>query len=114
MEEDGHPPVFFLAYLYASFDEFSLNRNQSGFSPRMMRIRIMTTAITRRMLIKPPIVYEVTRPKNQRIKSRTAIVTSIDILNGYLINNVVLDIRTRKLLTLMNDVQYGFMSVKPS
>jgi hypothetical protein len=49
----------------------------------MRRIRIMMIATTRRMWMKPPKVYEVTRPKSQRIRRITAMVTSMVISNYY-------------------------------
>jgi len=43
----------------------------------MRRIKIITIASTKRMWIKPPIVYELTKPKTQSTRSITAIVQSI-------------------------------------
>jgi hypothetical protein len=40
-----------------------------------MRIRMIAT--TRRIWMKPPIVYEETRPRAQRTRRMTAIVVSI-------------------------------------
>jgi hypothetical protein len=44
-------------------------------------MRIMITAITSRTWINPPTVYDVIRPRSQRIKSITAIVVSISLFN---------------------------------
>ena len=49
----------------------------SGFSPRIIRSSTTMTAKTMRMWIKPPKVYEVTRPSSHNIMSTTAIVYSM-------------------------------------
>ena len=43
----------------------------------MTRINITTIAMTKRICMNPPIVYEETKPSNQRIIKIIAIVSSI-------------------------------------
>jgi hypothetical protein len=45
----------------------------------MRFITITTTAMTRRIWINPPMVYEETRPSTQRISKIIAIVTNIEV-----------------------------------
>lgn len=47
----------------------------------MRRTRIMITATTRRMWMKPPSVYEVTNPRSQSMRRITAMVVSIFVIN---------------------------------
>jgi hypothetical protein len=45
----------------------------------MRFIMTTTTAMTRRIWINPPMVYEETRPSTQRISKIIAIVTNIEV-----------------------------------
>jgi hypothetical protein len=54
----------------------------------MRFITIITTAMTRRIWINPPMVYEDTRPSTQRISKIIAIVTSIEV-TPYLLSSAV-------------------------
>jgi hypothetical protein len=47
----------------------------------MSRISIIMIAITRRMWMNPPTVYDVTIPKNHKRRSMTAIVTNIGVID---------------------------------
>lgn len=55
---------------------------QNALSPLMTLIRITIIAMTSRMCIKPPIVYEVTTPRSHRIPKTTAIVVNIILVSS--------------------------------
>jgi hypothetical protein len=52
---------------------------QSGFRPRMMGMITMITAMTSRIWMKPPSVYDDTIPRSQRITRIIAIVSNIGV-----------------------------------
>lgn len=48
----------------------------------MIRIKKTTSAITNKICINPPMVYEVTKPSIQRIIKTSAIVSSMLLLHS--------------------------------